>query len=100
MKGVEVSKDIRLGPTGQFPDGKAYPGDEGELSIAIAIDPVNKLIIVEFGKSVAFLGLTVKQAIEIGDALINKAKKIEEMENASGTEKRKTDEVPLGGATE
>lgn len=89
-----------IGPTGRFPDGKAHSWDKGELNIGMAIDPERKLVIVEFGTSVTTLGLEPEQAIEIGDALINKAKQLEEMENSSGTEKRKTNGVPLGGATE
>lgn len=75
-----MAKENEIGPTGQFPDGKAFPGDEGELVIGMAIDPERKLIVMDFGVLIAF---KPEQAIAVADDLISKANLL--MENPYGT---------------
>lgn len=70
---VKLSPDhLPLGPTGNFPDGKCTPDDRGELALAIAIDPKNKLIVMNFGIPVTFIGMEAKQAIAMADDLLRK----------------------------
>jgi len=45
------------GATGEFPDGKICEGDEGELGMTIESDKARKVIIIDFGKSVRWIGL-------------------------------------------
>jgi len=70
-----------IGPTGEFPDGKAYAEDKGRLAIVLGIDPIKELIVIEFGKPVTSLGFRPEEAILIADDLINKANMIIEAKN-------------------
>jgi hypothetical protein len=70
----------KLGPTGNFPRGQINPHDEGELTMAVAIDQgIVKLV---FGKKVAWLGLPAKEAKDLANLLIEKAN---ELERRNGT---------------
>ncbi len=71
---VNLPEDhIRLGPTGKFPDGKMFPEDQGELTLAIGLDEEKKLVVMLFGTSLTHLGMQPEQAIVIADSLINQA---------------------------
>ena len=65
--------DEQLGATGQYPHGKLCPQDEGEIKIAIAADPKNQVVLIDFGKPVASIGFTPKEAHDIANMLIEKA---------------------------
>ena len=67
---------VELGATGNFPDGKIHESDEGELAMAIATDPKKKVVIVEFGKAVKWMGLDKSSALEFGRLLIKKAEEL------------------------
>lgn len=56
-----------VGPTGDFPEGKLSPDDEGEL--ALAIGAWEGKIKIMFGKEVAWLALTPQQALAVAAAL-------------------------------
>jgi hypothetical protein len=60
-----------LGATGQFPEGKLTPEDEGEIRIGIT--HLDGKVVLDFGKRVAWLGLTPDQADEIAATLIKHA---------------------------
>lgn len=64
---------LGLGATGKYPNGKLDEHDEGEIKIAIAADPANRCVRIDFGKPVAFIGFTPEQAREIADMLTEKA---------------------------
>lgn len=59
----------KLGATGRFPEGKLASDDEGEIQIGIA--QKDGKIILAFGKSIAWAGMTPEQAEEIGQLLID-----------------------------
>jgi hypothetical protein len=63
---------MTIGPTGNFPEGRISAEDEGELSIAIAVDAENKVIRFELGKDVAWLAFPPALAREIGQKLATK----------------------------
>jgi len=63
----------RLGATGRYPEGKLGKHDEGEIAFAVAADPKNKKVLIDFGKPVAFLGMNPEQAVALGEMLIAKA---------------------------
>jgi hypothetical protein len=65
-----------LGPTGKFPDGKMNEHDEGEIQIGITCSG-NK-VIMAFGKPMAWLGFNKKDAVNIANALLKRAKEIKE----------------------
>lgn len=56
-----------LGPTGEFPEGKARPDDRGELQMAVGIE--NGKVVVHFGTAVNWIGLPAQNAIELGELI-------------------------------
>ena len=63
-----------IGATKRFPEGKLTNDDEGELRFAVSTQ-ANK-IIVEFGKPVAWLGLTKELALQLSDILKQRASEL------------------------
>lgn len=70
----EIAKELLLGSTGKFPEGKLSADDEGEIKIAIVIK--DSKIIMDFGKPVAWFGFTKRQAKDLGQFLINKSNEL------------------------
>ena len=68
---------LGLGATGKFPEGKLHEDDEGEIKFAIAVDPNNHLIHLNFGKKVSFVSFGPAQAREIAAMLVRHAGKLE-----------------------
>lgn len=64
----------RFGATGRFPHGQLGEDDEGELSLGIARDPATGYVHINFGTPVEWLALPPKEAIELAEAIIRKAK--------------------------
>lgn len=64
---------IRLGPTGEFPDGKIRRDDEGQIRLAITHREGN--VIIAFGSPVAWIGFDPEQARQIAALLIEHAEK-------------------------
>lgn len=56
-------------PEGSFSRGKMTPSDEGDLAYSIATDVKGQRIVIDFGKSVAWLGLDVESATTLRDQL-------------------------------
>ena len=54
------------------------PQEEGELNISIGIDPVRGLVYVNFGTDVQVLGLPPKEAIRLGEWLIERANMLQQ----------------------
>ena len=65
---------MKPGPTGEFPEGKLDPSDEGELGIRITL--LADVIHVEFGTSVRWLALGADDAESLGRTLVKMAKKL------------------------
>jgi len=65
---------MKLGATGEFPRGKLSQGDEGELQLAILVR--DNTVVIEFGKSVAWLGLDADGAIEFANLILAHANEI------------------------
>jgi hypothetical protein len=85
----------KLGPTGQFPQGKLNPDDEGELQIAIGQE--NGKVVVKFGKKVAWIGLDADGALGFASAITEHAMaiKADEEREAARRDPRQTN--LLGG---
>ena len=66
-----MKKLTTLGATGEFPEGKISPTDEGGLKMAIFTKDEN--LIIEFGTPVHWLGMSKAEAIEFAEAIIKKA---------------------------
>jgi hypothetical protein len=66
----------RFGATGKFPQGKVHKSDEGELSFGIAADHAHGVVVLSFGKPVAWLGMPPANARALGEKLIEMANRI------------------------
>ena len=73
LRHLSGGDDLGLGATGRFPEGQLCVHDEGEIRFAIAADPKNGKVLIDFGKPVHSLGLTTEQAIELAEMLTAKA---------------------------
>ena len=71
-------KDFKLGATGRFPRGKADEHDEGELQMALAADIANAIVRIEFGKAIAWLGMSSIEARQLADLLVEKANEVDQ----------------------
>lgn len=72
----------KLGPTGQFPNGQLNKDDEGGINIAVGRR--GNVIILEFGKPIAWLGMSPEDAKRIGESLLTSAKLVAGEENKEG----------------
>lgn len=62
-----------VGPTGEFPLGKYTPDDRGEIRVAIAADPEQQKVIMNFGVPTAWIAFTPEQARQLAEANTSKA---------------------------
>lgn len=65
----------QLGATGNYPDGKLTSNDEGEIAFAVGV--YHGKVVVNFGKPIASLGMTPKQARDFALLLRKRANEIE-----------------------
>lgn len=66
-------RDLSLGPTNEFPDGIARPGDKGALRFAISDADSNGNIHIDFGTPIDWIAFPRQQAIELARILLRKA---------------------------
>lgn len=64
----------KIGPTGDYPEGKLNEADEGGLRVAIGVH--DNRIILQFGKQVSWLGMDPENAQSMGEKLIQMAQTI------------------------
>lgn len=62
-----------FGATGEFPQGKLNDADEGALKIGIAYDKLNGVVMVNFGKPTAWIGLPPPEAIQFARLILRHA---------------------------
>lgn len=60
-----------FGATGKFPEGKLVEHDEGEIQFGIWIE--HNKVVMDFGKSVRWIGMSKEQARELGESLIKES---------------------------
>lgn len=66
-----------LGATGQFPNGRLCPEDQGEIQFAVGSDVGKGLVMLDFGeKPVGFVAMTPQQAVDVATTLIKHARGI------------------------
>jgi hypothetical protein len=65
-----------LGRTGEYPDGKYCHDDQGELRMAIAADKKKGMVVFNFGRSVNWLVLPKKVALELARVIREKAESL------------------------
>ena len=63
---------LKLGATGEYPEGKLGNDDEGAIRLAVA-HTRDGLVRIDFGKPVAWLAMSAEQARSFGQLLIAKA---------------------------
>jgi hypothetical protein len=56
----------------RWPDGRISGDDDGVTAYAIAADPQHRIVRIQFTKPMCWLGLDVKAARQLRDALDNK----------------------------
>jgi hypothetical protein len=64
----------KLGATGEFPNGKISEDDKGEIRMLIGVSQGK--VIINFGKSISWLGLDKKSAIEFAELVLKHANEI------------------------
>jgi len=67
-----------VGPTGEFPKGKMNAHDEGELVLRVGRTEEGK-VVLEFGKSIAWLGMDPEDAKALAESLVTHAAEAEKM---------------------
>lgn len=68
---AEQAAELGMGPTGDYPEGSQnamHESDEGGLKIGVAVHPSGN-VVINFGKSVAWVGLPPEQAIAFADTI-------------------------------
>ena len=66
---------VKLGKTGDYPNGKLNDNDEGALILSLFIK--NGTIILDFGTKMSWLAVKKEDAYKLGNALIESAKELE-----------------------
>lgn len=74
---IKPPKSLRLGATGEFPEGKCHPTDEGELRLGIVADHGSRLVRLEFGKPVAWTAMGPAMGRKFAALLVEKANELE-----------------------
>jgi hypothetical protein len=71
----KAMEPVRPGSTGQFPHGKLTPQDEG--GIRFMVGSKDGVVIVDFGKPVAWLGMPPSDARALAESLVKHADAVE-----------------------
>ena len=69
----------------QYPHGKIAPDDEGEFEMRAAVDPMNEVIRIDFGKPIHWIALDFGAACGLHDLL---ERKIAELQDVLEKKKR------------
>lgn len=70
----KVAHEQGAGATGQFPRGHLNETDEGEIGLAVTVK--NNTVILAFGKSVSWIGLSRVEAVELAELLKRRAQEL------------------------
>ncbi len=60
----------------EYPDGRISADDDGSLTFKIGADADKGVIVIEYSKPTAWVGMQPQQAIELAQALIRHARSI------------------------
>ncbi len=77
-----AAQQMKLGATGHQLMPPVSHDDVGEIAMAISHDPTRRKVYFNFGKPVAWLGLTPEQASDIGQSLIEHSQRCRGIEKA------------------
>jgi len=70
-------RDFTIGPTGTHPRGKIADDDDGELTVALAVDRAEGVVRIAFGTSVSWIGLPAEDARALAQMLVEMAEALE-----------------------
>jgi len=79
---LDAIEELGLGATGEYPHGKAFADDEGQLRAALAVKD-DKLVMM-FGKNIAWLAMTAAEARTFALSLQAKADELDPPKPATG----------------
>ena len=65
-----------IGPTGEFPDGKVNSDDQGEIRVALGVDPDKKVIVMDMGSPTQWVAWDMESAVRFQEGV---AEKIDEL---------------------
>lgn len=60
------------GALGEFPEGQLNQADEGAIQFGVAVD--RGKVVLDFGKTVAWIGMTPQQAADLASCLVKRAR--------------------------
>lgn len=60
----------------EFPEGRICDDDDGSITFKIGADPDKNVVVLEFSKPTAWVGMQPQQAIELAQMLIKHARSI------------------------
>lgn len=66
----------RVGPTGEFPDGKLDDSDKGELTLAVTAMPAENVVRIDFGTALSWLALPRAEVLQLAHILKEAALKL------------------------
>jgi hypothetical protein len=70
------AQQLKLGATGAKPLPPVSRDDEGEIQLAVSGDALHRKVFLNFGKPIAWVGLTAEQAMDVGLSLIEQSRRI------------------------
>lgn len=70
----ELFRKSAMGSTGNFPEGKLIPSDEGEIIFGIGAK--DGKVVLEFATPVVWFGMQPEQAVSLAESLLEKAAKL------------------------
>jgi hypothetical protein len=59
-----------------YSEGRVSATDDGDLALAVAADRAKKIVIIDFGKQVDWIGMGPEQAVGLAEMLIAKAREV------------------------
>src|SRR5258708_99238 len=69
---IGLGSGHKLGATGQFPDGQLAPHDDREFVYGSGGDPGGGKVLIDFGKPIRSIGMTLQQASDFADLILEK----------------------------
>lgn len=59
-----------------YSEGRIGADDDGDLAMAIGADPARKLVVIDYGKLIQWVGMPADQAVKMAEMLIAKAREV------------------------
>lgn len=56
-----------------YSEGRLGPDDDGDTAMAIGHDPAKKVVVIDYGKQVTWVGMPAEQAVKFAEMVIQHA---------------------------